>query len=213
MLFGRRDVTLRAIGKFHVERGGKGALRLEFQPGDREDFIWQSGDSKIADAHGLEDEFRFLALVQMDGFRRVNFRQRLRQPIAHFPNHLLRPGQAFCIRNTVVQREFRFLHPQRHGGMPFNLPIRRRSHCGHFPRVGIVTDLLFRRPIIHPHEIAAGALRHDANKRFRRTNLRGEMFGKAPEIIRREQIRSIIMHGIIRQQRQRLSIQRLRRQQ
>ena len=213
MLLRRWNVTLGTIGEFDVERRGKGTLRLEFQAGDGKDFIWQRGDAKIANAHGLEDEFRFLALVQMDGFRRVNFRQRLRQAIAHFRHHLLRPGQAFRIRNTVVQREFRFLHSQRHGGMPCNLPIRRRSHCGHFPRVGIVADLLFRRSIIHPHQIAAGALRHHADKRFRRTDLRGEMFRKAPEIIRREQIRAIIMHGIIRQQRQRLSIQRLRRQQ
>ena len=57
VLFGRRNVTLGAVGELDVEGCRQRALRLELETGDSEHFIRNGGDSQVADAQGLQQQF------------------------------------------------------------------------------------------------------------------------------------------------------------
>ena len=99
------------------------------------------------------------------------------------------------------------MHGQWNGVLPCDLGVSGCGEVGHFPRIGIVADLPGGGSIVHPHEISAGALRHDADEVFRRAKFRAQVFGKASKVVGREQRRSVVVHGIVRQYGQGLAVQ------
>ena len=68
-----------AVGQLDVEHRLQRTLRLELEAGDGEHFIRNRRDAEVADAQSLELEFGTWALMEEDGFERVNLRNGARQ--------------------------------------------------------------------------------------------------------------------------------------
>ena len=213
MLLGRRDVALCAVCECDVEGRRERALRLQFQAGDGKDLVRDRGDAEVADAQGLQLQFGLRSCVKMDGFPGVNLRLRLRQTPVEFRRHYLCPSETRLIGHAEIQRQLALRHAQRRGRFPLDAAIRLGRARGDFLRVGVVTDLASRCAVIHPHLIAARALRHDADEPRIRAQRLGEMLREAAEVIRRDERRAVVVHRVIRQHRERTPLRRLHREQ
>ena len=216
VLLGRRDVALGAVGELDVEGRGERRLPFQFQPGDGEDFVRDGGESDIADAQRLEYQLRLLPLVQFDGFERVNLRLRLREFFTELGRDLARPGEAFFIRHTVGEREPALGHFQRRIVAPLEAAHHRGHARGDDFRVSVVADVAGRRAVVHPHQVAARALAHDGDERGGcvggDAEFGGDVLCEAPEVIRREQRRAVIVLGVVGEERERFSLARLHRE-
>ena len=213
MLLRRRDVALRAVCEFNVKGRRERALRLQLQTGDRKNFVRDRRDAEVADAQGLQLQFSLRTRVEMDRFARVNLRLRLRQTVAEFRCQLLRPRETRLVGHAEIQRQRAFRHAQRRGILPLDAAIRLDHARGDGLRVGVVADVARWCAVIHPHLIAARALRHDAHEPRIRAQRLGEMLREAAEVIRRDERRAVVVHRVIRQHRERTPIRRLHREQ
>ena len=150
--------------------------------------------------------------MEVNGFECVNLRLRLRELLAELRGHFARPGEALFIRHAIAEFQFALGHLQRRRLLPLDPVHQVRDALSHLLCVGVVTDLAPGRAVIHPHQVAARALRHDADERVIRPEHRRNVARKATVVIRRKQRGLVIVHRVIREERERLAIGALHRE-
>jgi hypothetical protein len=197
VLFGRRDVALGPVGEGDVHGERERALEFQFQARDCEHLVRQGGDGEVTDADGLELEFGLLAFVEVDGFPRVDLGKVRWQPIAQGLGDVPGPGQPRGIRRAVTQSQPRLGHPKRDMVGEMDPTEEFSGFSGEFLGVGVVTDIPRRRAVVHPHLIAAGALRKEGDEGGVRPQRFGEVFRKAAVVVRGKQRGSVIVLGIV----------------
>ncbi len=166
MLLGGRDVALGAVGQLDVHRQVEGALRLELQPGDGVDLVRDRGDAQLADPDGLELQLAAGLVVQVDGLPGVDFGQGAgKVRVLHPGDDLSGPGQPGLVGQAAAEDERRLGHGQRDMVVIRDRPIGPFGRGGDGIGVGVEARVLLRAAVVHPHLVAAGALRHDRDER------------------------------------------------
>src|ERR1043166_2790206 len=97
-----RDIALRAVGQFHIERRRKRTLLLNLQTREGIHFVRNGCDAQITNAQRLQFQFGARAVVQIKGLQRVDLRERFGHRALNGGGHLPRPSQARVIRRAVI---------------------------------------------------------------------------------------------------------------
>ena len=97
MLCGGRNVACRSVGQFDIEGSGKRTACLQFQPGNRVDFVGKRGDAQVPDTQGLKHQLFGRVLVNEPSLFGVNLGPIFRATILHAIKQFVGPGEAFGI--------------------------------------------------------------------------------------------------------------------
>ena len=151
-------------------------------------------------------------IVQVNGFERVDLGQSLRQARLEGGGQFAGPTQTGIVGGAINQRQSALNHFKRNPILEFYFAPDVGRLLGHGLGVGVVTDVFGGCAVVHPHQIAAGALGHHGQESVgggaRRGGKEGrDVTAKAPKVIGGDQGRAVVMLGIIGQQREGLTVQ------
>jgi len=197
VLFGWGDVAGSAVREFEVDGGFEGAAGFEFQSGDGVDLVGKGGESEVADANGLEEDFFAGIFVKVAGLFGVNFGPGFGSATFHLGEELVGPCEAFLIGKASFESEGFLIHCEWRAvviGEILESGLGEGDEIiGIFGGVADVTGNF----VVHPVEVAAGALGHGADGSL---SVAGELFGEAVGIYAEVvggSATAVVVHGVI----------------
>ena len=214
MLFGWRNIALRSVGQFDIHRNRKWTAVLQLNARDAEDFIGNRRDAKVPNANRLQFEFRCGLFMQPQLFEGIHFRPTPRQPIADLRDQFVRPLEPSLIRSPPIQFQRFFRHRQCDVRSILNRLTSPHRTFRQSLDVSVQIIRLRRLAVVHPHAVAAGALRQNPDKPWlliRHTDEFGKLQSKPTADVSGHQRRTVVMHRIVRQHGERLVICRMHR--
>ena len=210
VLLGGRNVTLRPVGEFDVEVRRERRLRLQFQAGQCVDLIRERRDRQFANTDRLQFDFGILPLVKDDCFLRVNLALALGQVVLHARDDWLGPFETLFVGNAVIQAQCLLDNGERRAVVILHLFEGSLGVLRDALGIGIHRDILLRRAVIHPHEVAAGPLRHCTDEcsipLARLTEHCREVLAEQAVIIRRHGRRTEVMLRVVGKNRDGLAL-------
>ena len=164
VLLGRRDVSFRPVGQLVVERGLEGTLSLDLQAGDAVDLAGHGHHAQVAHPYCLKLQLPDRVFVEIDLLPRVDLGPVLRLLALHLVDQPSGPGQSGLVGRATLERERGFCHRQWHPVVVLDCLVGPVGDFGDLLCVLVDISRLGRLAVVHPMQIAAGTLRHDADE-------------------------------------------------
>ena len=170
MLLCGRDIAFGPVGQLDIEVFGKRRPPFELQSGQRINFVWQGRDAeftnlRIPEPYRLQLHARLLPLVQDERLTGIDFLFVLRHIVLDLRGDGPRPFEPLCVWHPVFQLQRSLDHAERDVIVVLDRLQGFESVAGDSIRILLDGDRLLLCSVIHPHQVAAGALGHGGDAR------------------------------------------------
>ena len=191
---GRRDVALAAVGQLDVHRRPERAQGLELEAREAVDLAGDRRDAQPADTEGLEHELATRLLVQVDGLAGVDLGLALGQAVAHLREDGLRPGEPLGVGHAAVEGELGLGHREVDVVAELDLLPGRERHPGDGIGVGTEAGRVLGLAVVHPVEVAAGAVGHHGDEGLLGAEQLGETPTELAVVVGRDGAGAVVVH-------------------